>query len=244
MNFISYGAGLNSTAMILEMIDRKVNIDLILFADTKAERPDTYKFINIFQNYLRKYNLKIIIVSNKITLYEDCVRRKALPSLAYGFKTCSQRFKQEPQKKFINNFEMSKNIFKEKNKINRFIGFDVNESHRIKNYEDKKYNNIYPLVEWTMTRNDCRKTIKKHNLPLPGKSSCFFCPAMKKTEIIELNKKFPGLFKKAIKLENNANLTNIKGLGRYFSWENVVKYNTENLFPETLSPDIICECYD
>ena len=237
MNYISYGAGTNSTAMILEMVDRKIDIDLILFADTKAERPDTYKFITIFQDYLKQFDLEIIIVSNSVNLYDDCIKRRALPSLAYGFKTCSQRFKIEPQTKYIRYLQID-------SKINKYIGYDIGEAHRIKNYNDKKFNVIYPLVDWQMTRDDCRNTIKRHNLPLPGKSSCYFCPSMRKTEIIELSKRFPELFNKAIQLEKNANLTNIKGLGRNFSWEQIVKHNTENLFPETLIPDIVCECYD
>ena len=237
MNYVSYGGGTNSTAMILEMIDRQIKIDLILFADTAAERPDTYKFIDIFQEYLKLFDLEIIFVSNPKKLYDDCVRRNALPSLAYGFKTCSQRFKIEPQMKYIRSLKINE-------KINKYIGYDIGESHRIKNYNDKKFNVIYPLVDWQMTRDNCRNTIKTHGLPLPGKSSCYFCPATRKTEIIELSKRFPHLYKKAIELENNADLSTIKGLGRHFSWKQIIENQTENLFPETLIPDIICECYD
>ena len=58
-------------------------------------------------------------------------------------------------------------------------------------------------------------------LPQPGKSSCFFCPSMKKQEILYLKEHYPDLFNRAATLEENAMpyLKTVKGLGRSYSWK-------------------------
>ena len=58
-------------------------------------------------------------------------------------------------------------------------------------------------------------------LPQPGKSYCFFCPSMKKQEILYLKEHYPDLFNRAATLEENAMpyLKTVKGLGRSYSWK-------------------------
>ncbi len=52
MNIVSYGGGTNSTAMLIECVNRGIKVDLILFADTGGERPHTYKYIEMFSRWL------------------------------------------------------------------------------------------------------------------------------------------------------------------------------------------------
>lgn len=53
MNIVSFGGGTNSTAMIIGMHLRKIPIDYIIFADTGAEQPHTYDFIETFNEWLQ-----------------------------------------------------------------------------------------------------------------------------------------------------------------------------------------------
>ena len=39
---VSYGMGVDSTAMLIGMAQRSIRPDLILFADTGGEKPETY----------------------------------------------------------------------------------------------------------------------------------------------------------------------------------------------------------
>ena len=71
-------------------------------------------------------------------------------------------------------------------------------------------------------RDECIYEIRKENLPLPLKSSCFFCPNMRPHEIMELNALYPHLAERALKIESNAELTTIKGLGRRFAWSDLL----------------------
>src|SRR5262249_31380661 len=42
---VAYGAGVNSTAMLVEFARRGIRPDLVLFADTSAEKPETYEYL-------------------------------------------------------------------------------------------------------------------------------------------------------------------------------------------------------
>jgi 3'-phosphoadenosine 5'-phosphosulfate sulfotransferase (PAPS reductase)/FAD synthetase len=94
---VSFGGGINSTAMLVGMEEREERPDHIVFADTGGERPATYAHIERMQEWLREKKFpEIVIVKQKLTLEEDCLNRETLPSKAFGFGTCSHRFKIAP----------------------------------------------------------------------------------------------------------------------------------------------------
>jgi 3'-phosphoadenosine 5'-phosphosulfate sulfotransferase (PAPS reductase)/FAD synthetase len=134
MNVVAYGGGTDSTAMIIECVNRGIAIDYILFADTGAEKPHTYEYIKKFSAWCVSHGLPAIITvkkgGNGETLEEECIRKKSLPSLAYGFKTCSQKFKIQPQDMFFNNLPVSREIWKRGEKITKFVGYDLTEKKR------------------------------------------------------------------------------------------------------------------
>ena len=212
----------------------KIPIDLITFADTGAEHPHTYQFIEIINQWLAEHGMPQITVvqyvdryGNRLSLETECLRSHTLPSIAYGHKRCSQKHKIAPQEKFCNHYAPCREVWQRGEKVNRYIGYDAGEVKRYEhsrkyNEADKKYHNRYPLIEeWGWNRDDCIREIKAAGLPQPGKSSCFFCPSMKKQEILYLKEHYPDLFNRAATLEENAMpyLKTVKGLGRSYSWK-------------------------
>jgi hypothetical protein len=247
LNYVAYGGGLNSTAMILLMIKTQQKPDLIVFADTGGEREDTYGYIRYFNKYLNsKYSLNIETIKKKgETLENESLRSQTLPSLAYGFKRCSLKYKRAPQDKFRNNNDLCRAVWAGGGKVNVYIGYDADEAYRADKtpLDDKKYQYHYPLINNDIGRDECVEIIKDANLNIPEKSSCFFCPAMKISEILALNRNHKLLMDRALAIEKNAkpNLKTVKGLGRNFSWANIV--SQEN-FEFTYPAEIPCECYD
>jgi hypothetical protein len=238
--------GTNSTAMLIGMHNQGIKPDLILFADTGGERPHTYSYVTVMSKWLESVSFpQITIVKTvNVTLEQALIANKSLPSVAYGgFKTCSQRFKTEPQDKFINNNEQAKSEWKNNRKIIKAIGFDADEPWRAKEYKSDKYENWHPLLDWDWGRDECIEVIKKEGLPLPGKSSCFFCPNMKQAEIRELKSQYPELALRAIEMEENADLTNIKGLGRDWRWSELLRTGEMFDFPDRFQ-EMPCACYD
>lgn len=230
---VSFGIGTNSTAMIIEMIRRGEQIDRILCADTGGERPETYAFLSLFSEWVKnRIGIAIEVVKDpNRTLEEDCLIRHALPSVVYGFKSCSLRYKVRPQVKAVKDMT---------GQITKLIGYDAGEPYRAKAIEG----NRYPLIEWGITREMCVNIIKAEGLPLPGKSSCFFCPNSKRHEILALPL---DLQDRAIEMERNAmNLTKMRGLGRTWKWEDLIMADRNQMTFDFNACDVQlpCECYD
>lgn len=246
-----YGGGTNSTAMILRMVERGERIDIVAFADTGGELPATYAYVELFSAWLVEHGYPAITVVKKggkvESLEEACLRLKQLPSVAYHRKTCSQRFKLEPQDKLMNNWPPAKAAWARGEQIIKCIGFDADESYRAKDYSDHKYQMRFPLIEDDLGREECIAIIRQAGLPLPGKSSCFFCPNRKQHEILDLPLEYQ---ERAIAMERNAELTVIAGLGRTWRWEDLIRSDREQLklfditdFRDS-SVDMPCGCID
>jgi hypothetical protein len=248
MNIVAYGGGVNSTAMLIELHRRKERVDAILFADTGGERPETYASLKQVSEWCVAHGLPEIVTVRKTykgepeTLERNCERMNMLPSIAYGFKSCSMKYKADPQNKWVNNWRPAKDEWDAGRKIVKLIGYDSGEDRRANIKSDDKYDHRYPLIEWGLWREDCDAIVKSEGLVV-GKSSCFFCPSMKKREILELKEKHPDLLERAIAMEQRAQLTTVKGLGRSFSWKSFIE---NDLAQDRIdfSADIPCGCYD
>ena len=176
-----------------------------------------------------------VLRHNNEGLYNECMRRNALPSIAYGFKTCSQKWKIAPADKFLNANVSEWPAVK-------YIGFDEGEAHRAKPYSDAMYIIKYPLIEAGMDRADCVKYIIDSGLKVPPKSACFFCPSSTEAEVRRLAKNNPELIEKALALEKNAKLTTLAGLGRRWSWGGKLKQAQLFDIDEGSGVPIACIC--
>jgi hypothetical protein len=250
---VAYGAGTNSTALLVGLHERGERPDLILFADTGGERPETYAYLDVMDEWLARvgfptlgrvrYTMKDGTVQ---TLEERSLRTRSLPSIAYGYKACSEKWKRRPQDKFVNNWEPAKAAWAAGLKCVKLIGYDADEDRRVRNAptEDAKYTYRYPLYDWDWDRNACLDAIARAGLPSSGKSACFFCPSSKKTEILDLKRRHPDLFARACAMEANADLDTIKGLGRRWSWSELadLERSQTRLLPDP--EETPCGCFD
>lgn len=243
-NIVSFGGGTNSTAMLILMAKAGFKPDHILFADTGGEKEGTYHYINYFNNWLFQNGMPLIETVKyktkfgiELTLEQDVINNNTLPAIAFGWKTCSQKFKIQPQEKFIKSRYPNE-------RINHFIGYDAGEERRIKDNPLENHFNFYPLIEAKINRADCIKIISDAGLCLPGKSSCFFCPNMKKPEILALSDEE----KKRVKfIESNAkNKVEMAGLGRDYAWTDLLNADESQykLFDDLDLFQPPCECID
>ena len=250
----SCGMGLNSFAVAVGLIEHGESYDLAMFADTGGERAATYAAMPVLQEYVGRHGLPPIMRvwkknednSRAITLEQDCLTRKALPSIAYGnFKSCSDQYKIRPQQRVIKAWQPAIQAWERGEKVTMLIGFDAEEGHRmLKSYDSEKFHMRYPLVEWNWDREDCRKAVERGGMPIPAKSSCFFCPNMGTDEILDLAKTEPELMARAVTMEANAELTTIAGLGRKWKWADVLWMDEHQLKMFSDPPEQSCACID
>lgn len=247
---INYGGGSNSTALIVRAVREGLPISAVLFADTGGEWPETYTYVEGFRKWLEAHHVPLHVVRGHVggsfvSLEDDCVGKGRAPSIAYGFKSCSERWKTRPCWAWV------KNKAKEDKSWRGGLwvrGIDADESHRAKQgglWADWKAS--FPLIEWKMGRQECIDELVSSGLPLPGKSACFFCPSAPPREVAVLRSRHPDLFRRGLDMEARARDTfggSIKGLGRSFSWEAVDRSERLQVaLPFARDVEQPCGCY-
>jgi len=266
---VSYGAGVDSTAMLVGLWARGIRPDLILFADPGEEWPETYAYLFTMQAWLESVGFPSITVVRRVppkatyrTLGEAYIQNKTLPSPAYGGKSCSVEWKAKPQHRFLKTWAPAIACWAQGRKVQRMIGFDDSASDRGRagrvqiaiglddsagdhrratrarstyaggGLEAELFDYAYPLQEWGWDRAACVRVIEAVGLPVPRKSSCTFCPSMKKHEIVDLAQTHPDLFARNLAIEAGylegkhgpaaraaqGKQTSTVGLGRRFAW--------------------------
>ena len=182
-------------------------------------------------------------------LEQECIVLQVLPSKAYGQSKCSVKYKVTPIESKIKRWVKENKI----TSVPRsFIGIHSQEVNRLldkkgqlRPLEEKNSRKEYPLIEWGINQLDCENLIKSAGLPLPPKSSCFFCPNRKLSEVIELKEKHPDLYERAVFLEENAQLRQIKGLGRTWAWGDLDKMTPlEQVLFDSQQNSRSCACID
>jgi hypothetical protein len=105
---VAYGLGVNSTAMLVEFAKRGIVPDLILFADTGGEKPETYRYMPVISSYLKEVKFPPVVTvryepktAPYRTLEGQCLHTGTLPSLAYGGKSCSLKWKRACADRYV-----------------------------------------------------------------------------------------------------------------------------------------------
>lgn len=224
----AWGAGTDSTAMLIEMVEAGEPVDQVLFADTGDEHPRTYAFIPIFRAWLEERGVPVAIVRNKVTdfknwppyrtLGENCLTNGTLPSIAFGFSSCSQKWKAAPQNRWTRSWAPAQRTWAAGGKVTKLIGYDCSPADQRRYAEragvtDPLYEYRYPLREWGWQRADCVARIAAAGLPQAGKSACMFCLAAKPDDLRD----YPAwALRRIVLMEARAKprLTSIEGLWR------------------------------
>jgi len=239
----NYGGGVDSTAGIIGCWRLGIRPDLVIFANTGGEKPETYNYLPVMDAYLKKIGFppitQVAFKPTRVkyhTLEENCLINETLPSLSFGYKSCSLKFKAEVMDRWIlgvsrgihkhPGWEPAKKALAKGIKPTKFIGYDngPKDSRRaIGKGEDDNFRYVYPLRVWGWDRVRCIAEIIKEGMPVPLKSACFFCPASKKWELFWLAARHPEQFLRSIAIEDNARagahgLGNVQGLNRKWSW--------------------------
>ena|SRR3990167_10633665 len=190
---LSFGAGVQTTALAILISQGKVAADMAIFADTGCERPETYWYM--------RYYTKPILAKAGIPLQ---IIRSELPSEQpdlYGFlwkykdivdvrkRQCTVQFKLRPIRRAVGR------------DVHFLIGFSADEISRTERKRTYWTEESFPLIELGMSGADCKHLISSIGLPVPIKSSCFICPFQTPFEWQWLKVTHPDLFQKALDLE-------------------------------------------
>lgn len=197
----AWGMGLDSTAMIIELVRLRTPPDVVLTADTGSERPETYDYLPLFQAWMDKHDVEHHVVRYVpkrfkhwppyYSLLENILTNATLPSISLGRHSCSAKWKIAPQDRWVEGWPPARAAWARGERCVKLIGYDASRA------DDRRYAHVagmtstryafrYPLREWGWDRRDCAAAIRAAGLPVPIKSSCFFCAAMQPEEVLSL----------------------------------------------------------
>ncbi len=191
---LSYGGGVNTTALMVLLLKRRMPLDEAVFADTGAELPETYRNVRMAARYLKKRGIPLRIVkSNNGTLLQTCKKRRVIPSQLWRWST--RDYKITPIHAYYRSL---------KTHIQEYLGISYDEIERIKSSSLPYVTSSFPLVDEKMTRNDCLQLIRRAGLPAPAKSGCYFCPFNTEERWRYIWRNHRDLYLKAMRLEEQS----------------------------------------
>lgn len=215
---ISYGGGVQSTAMIILAVQGHIDADVALFANVgdDSEHPATLEYVrNVMVPWAAGHGFPIHELQRirrdgtTETLWQGLVkdsRRIPIPvrmadTGAPGNRTCTADWKM----KVITRWLKANGATADDPAIIH-IGISTDEIQRAGRARNAQFEQrSYPLLNLGLSRNDCRNVIAAAGLPIPGKSSCFFCPFHRPARWAEMRRDEPELFDKAQHLEDVLN---------------------------------------
>jgi hypothetical protein len=201
----------------------KIDYDWFVFCDVGAdsENPDTIKYVDeVAIPFAKQHGIKLEIIHKRDrhgarkTLYQTIYTdKKSIIIPMYmgggspGNRTCTVDFKIKPFQlyAFQNRGEAAG--------VRYGLGITVDEIQRARTTEPEMIRSKfyaqrdYPLLDLRLSLNDCVNIVHNAGLPVPPKSSCYFCPFHTATGWLNLKREQPDLFQKSVAIELHLNET-------------------------------------
>lgn len=151
--------------------------DVAIHADTTHEASGTYAFAREWTPWLEARGVRVVTVANhdQMDMIDKWggVRIPAYVITPKGdgqvHRQCTGEWKISPMRRWLQANRAGR-------PVEQWIGISLDEYQRMKDSDVKYIENRWPLIEKRMTRAACAIWLERHNLPIPPKSSCVFCP--------------------------------------------------------------------
>lgn len=226
---VSYGAGVQSTALLVLAAQGYIPHRTFLFANVgdDSEHPASLRYLRevafdyaaahgIEMHELHRVPVKGRSKGEVETLWGRLMREdsRSLPipvrmsNGAPGTRSCTADFKIRVIGRWLKEHGATA-----ANPARVAIGISTDEyqratSRRVEPYEMTEYPLLtleHRLAPQGANRNDCKRIIADAGLPVPPKSSCFFCPFHKPSVFADQARTEPELFAKSVLLEDTLN---------------------------------------
>lgn len=211
LTVFSFSGGTQSTMIAHQLIrdemPRPKNL-VVLNADPGMENSLTYTHIKNIMAAFEKVDIEAYIVPGP-NLLEDllAVENGSISHLnnppyftldTHGNKGqlsqgCTQYYKIAPMDRFVRKLLLDKYHINNPSpgSVEKWIGFDLSDAHRIKPPKQKYVRFRYPLIEQEINVAELNQYYLKRNLQKPPKSLCNACYAYNAEMIIEMRKHRP-----------------------------------------------------
>lgn len=224
LRVISYGGGVQSTALLVLAARGRIDFRTFLMANVgdDSEDPRTLAYVrDVARPYAARHGIELHLLDRVRrdgtveTLWGRLMREgsRSLPipvrmdNGAPGTRSCTSDFKIKVIGKWVKAHGATAD-----NPATIGIGISRDEIMRANNRRSEPHERVvYPLVGigeetgLSMSRQDCMNLIAEEGLPVPPKSSCFFCPFHRPSAWVDLRRERPDLFDRSVELERTLN---------------------------------------
>lgn len=217
---VSYGGGVQSTALLVLAAERVIDYRTFLFANVgdDSEHPDTLHYVRtVAAPYAAAHDIELHTLDRRRrdgeieTLWGRLTKQgsRSLPIPVRmsngkpGTRSCTADFKIKVIGKWL-----KANGATADRPAEVAIGISLDEIERVNNRRAEPYEHpVYPLLEHAppLRRSDCARIIRAAGLPVPRKSACFFCPFRRSDSWSVMARDEPELFARCAHLENLLN---------------------------------------
>lgn len=231
LKVFSYGGGVQSTAALVLAAQGKIDYRTFLFCNVgdDSENPETLTYVRevarpfAVQHGLVLHELHRVRRDGSIeTIYGKIVRPGSrsigipvyLSSGAPAKRSCTMDFKIAVCDRWLKDQGVREALTREKTLAHRLprplamvgLGISLDEFGRMRNDSGIEWKQLdYPLIDLRLDRADCIHLIEQAGLPVPPKSSCWFCPYHSTRTWQALRQQHPVLFWRAVDLQRLLN---------------------------------------
>ncbi|MFI9203916.1 phosphoadenosine phosphosulfate reductase [Streptomyces sp. NPDC053048] len=215
----SFGGGWQSTAALVLAARGDVDFRTFLMANVgdDSEHPGTLQYLREHAiPFAQAHGIELTVLDRVMkrtgetrTLYQDLTRQGSrslkipvrMSNGAPGTRSCTAQFKIK-----VIGDELKSRGATPSTPATVGIGISLDEIGRANKRRCEPHERIeYPLLERGIRRVDCARIIRSAGLPVPPKSSCWFCPFHRPETWHEMRRSEPELFEKACHLEELLN---------------------------------------
>lgn len=218
LRFVSYGAGVQSTALLVLAAQRRIDFDTFVMANVgdDSEHPLSLAYARgPAAAFAARHGIALELVDrvkrdgSVETLWGRLTKpgSRSLPipvrmsNGAPGTRSCTADFKIAVTGRWARRHGATRD-----DPATVAIGISVDEIQRANTRRCEPHERIvYPLLDLRLRRTDCERIIADAGLPVPPKSSCFFCPFHRPSTWQDMARDEPELFTKACDLETLLN---------------------------------------
>jgi len=208
LHIISFGAGVQSTALILLALHGDIKADCAVFADTGWEPRAVYDHLERMKSFATSHGFPIHTVSKGYSIRDLALNQTPTsgrpPLYIVGEdgkngmirRQCTQTFKIEPIRARI------RYLLKETGNrhATQLLGISTDEVQRVRHSNVKYIKNAYPLIDLGMSRADCVAYLSEHGIEAP-RSACIGCPFHSDNEWRRLRDESPDEWRDAAEWE-------------------------------------------
>lgn len=229
IRLFSFGGGVQSHAvMALQALCGLFDYDIFVFANVgnDSENPATLEYIEKYTKpFCATYGLTFVEVQKrnrkgeKQTLMGEIERQRKsiiiparMSNGAPGNRKCTSEFKIHVVDKYIKTNGYTHAAVGLGISLDEFTRMRGEEWQNVETSNAIKPRKLgfwrkreHPLIDLRITRQQCLEIIQYAGLPIPPKSSCFFCPFHKRNEWVDMRRSDPVLFDKAVQVEGLIN---------------------------------------